>query len=75
MVGKCSIEGRFTASEKGKLPSKARSARFDAFLEKVAAIPATTPAGERGADGMITATEEPGFDVALDMAKIKKYAI
>jgi hypothetical protein len=42
------IEGRFMASEKGKLPSKARSADIDAFLEKMAAIPATATAGERG---------------------------
>ena len=55
------------ASEKGKLPSKARSADIDAFLEKVAAIPATTPAGERGRlifamDA--TASREPSWDRA-----------
>ena len=55
------------ASEKGKLPSKARSADIDAFLEKMAAIPATTLAGERGRlifamDA--TASREPSWDRA-----------
>ena len=55
------------ASEKGKLPSKVRSADIDAFLKKMAATPATTPAGERGRlifamDA--TASREPSWDRA-----------